>query len=135
AGTRRREIVGRLAAAHHPRLRLHLVVLEPAPPEDLVVRALMRTEARLESFLVAVERIRVLHDELADADETRARPRLVAVLRLEVVPGLRQLPVALELACMKRERLLMREREDVVGVLDVKDLGNPDSPRRLPELG
>ena len=36
---------------------------------------------------------------------------------------------------MERERLLVREREDVIGVLDVEDFGDPQAPRLLPELG
>ena len=60
---------------------------------------------------------------------TRSRPprraRLVAALRLEVVPGLRQLPVALELARVEGERLLVRQRQDEVtpgAVVDVEEL-------------
>ena len=54
-------------------------------------RASCARKLSLEPGLVAVERVRVLHDELADAEQAAARARLVAVLRLEVVPGLRQL--------------------------------------------
>ena len=97
----------------------------------------MRAEAHLEAGLVAVERVRVLHDELADADQPAARPRLVAVLGLEVVPGLRQLPVALELARVEGERLLVRQREHeppARAILHVEDLGDLVAPGRLPEL-
>src|SRR5829696_4766547 len=97
---RRSEEVERLAPAHHPRLRFHLVDLEPAPFEDPPVRGLVLPEADVEPFLIAVERVRVLHDELADAEEAAARARLVADLRLEVVEDLRQLLVRLELARM-----------------------------------
>jgi hypothetical protein len=131
------EEVDRLAAAHHPRLGLHRVVLEPAALEDPVVGLLVESEAPLEPLLVAVERVGVLHDELPDPDEARARPRLVAVLRLEVVPGLRQLPVALELARVEREGLLVGHREDepaARAVLRVEDLRNLVAPGRLPEL-
>src|SRR6185437_2063321 len=38
-GARRREEVERLAAAHHPRLRLDVIRLEPAALEDRRVRA------------------------------------------------------------------------------------------------
>src|SRR5207249_10984944 len=97
------EEVDRLTAAHHPRLGLDRVVLESAALEDRVVRGLVCAEARLEALLVAVERIRVLHDELADPDQAAPRARLVAVLGLEVVPGLRQLPVALQLPRVEGE--------------------------------
>ena len=48
------------------------------------------------------KRVGVLHDELANADQPAARTRLVAVLRLEVIQDLRQLPVALDLASRGR---------------------------------
>ena len=47
ARRRRGEEVDRLAAAHHPRLRLDGVVLEPAALEDAVVGALVEAEARV----------------------------------------------------------------------------------------
>ena len=97
----------------------------------------MRAEAPLEPLLVAVERVGVLHDELAHPDQAAARARLVAVLGLEVVPGLRQLPVALELARVEREGLLVgqRQHERPAGaILDVEDLGDPVAAGRLPEL-
>ena len=97
AGAGRRQVVERLAAAHHPALRLDAGCLDAAALPDPLVGAPVRLEADVEAGLVAVERVRVLHDELADAQEAAAGPRLVSVLRLEVVPGLRQLPVALQL--------------------------------------
>ena len=133
----RREEVDRLAAAHHPRLGLRRRSTRPAALEDPVVGLLVCAEARLEPVLVAVERVRVLHDELADAEEAGARPRLVAVLRLEVVPGLRQLPVALDLAGVVGERLLVRQREHepaARAVVEVEDLGDRVSGLSLPEL-
>ena len=109
---RRREEVTRDVAAHLAALRLHLVHLEAAALEDPVVRLRVELEVPVEPLLVAVERVRVLHDELADADEPAARPGLVAVLRLEVVQHLRQLPVRLDLGRMERERLLVAHRQD-----------------------
>ena len=75
-----------------------VVRLDAAALEDPVVGASVALEALVEPGLVAVERVRVLHDELAHAEQAAARPRLVAILGLEVVPELRQLLVALELA-------------------------------------
>ena len=113
ARSRGREVVHRLLAAHHPALRRDAARLEAAALEDSLVRALVRLEADVEAGLVAVEGVRVLHHELADAEQAASGTRLVAVLRLEVVPGLRQLPVALELHRVEGERLLVREREHV----------------------
>jgi hypothetical protein len=102
------------------------------------MRHAIRLEAALDAVLVAVERVRVLHDELANAEQPPARARLVAILRLEVVPELRQLFVRLDLARVERGRLLVRQRQDetpAAPVLDVEDLGIALRPGRLPELG
>src|ERR671924_342999 len=45
-----------------------------------------------------IERVRVLHDELARAQDARARSGLVALLRLDLVPDLRQVAVRADLA-------------------------------------
>ena len=89
----------------------------------------VRLEAPVEPLLVAVERVRVLHDELADAEQAAARPRLVALLRLEVVEDLRQLPVGLDLARVERDRLLVRHRQHelaAAAVLELEELGDLD---------
>src|SRR5205085_8356893 len=72
-----------------------------------------------------------------DAEEAAARARLVAVFRLEVVPPLRELPVAAELAPVEGERLLVRQRQDVPppgAVLQTEELGDPGAAGRLPQL-
>jgi hypothetical protein len=69
-------------------------------------------EGDVQARRVAVERVRVLHDELAYAEEPAPRPGLVAFLRREVVPDLRELPVRLNLARVEGHRLLVRQRED-----------------------
>ncbi len=45
---------------------------------------------------IQIEGIRILHGELARAQQTGARPRFIAKLRLDLVPDLRKLPVAVE---------------------------------------
>ena len=133
----RREEVERELAAHDPALGLHVVRLDAAALEDAVVGGAVALERRERALLVAVERVGVLHDELADAQEAAARPRLVAVLGLEVVPELRQLLVRLDLARVERERLLVRQRQDeppAGAVGDVEDLGDLVAARRLPQL-
>jgi hypothetical protein len=62
-----RQVVERLAAAHHPRLGLDAGDLDPAAVEDPLVGAAVPLEALVKPGLVTVERVRVLHDELADA--------------------------------------------------------------------
>ncbi len=55
-----------------PGSRLHLAVLETDAVEDAVVRLALFAEALVEPLLVAVERVRVFHDELAHPDEALA---------------------------------------------------------------
>ena len=131
AGFRGRHEAGRLFATHDSGLGDDVVRLEPAALPDALVCSLVRVEAPVEPRLVAVERVRVLHDELAHAQKPAARPRLVALLRAEVVPELRQLLVRLQLACVERHRLLVREPEDEVApraVFQLEHLRNDDAP-------
>ncbi len=66
--------------------------------EDPRVRVVHGLVALLERRVVEVERIGVLHRELARAHDAEARPDLVAELGLDLVEIDRQLPVALQLA-------------------------------------
>ena len=91
--------------------------MDPATLEDPLVCAPVRLERDVEAFLVTIERVRVLHDELADAEQSPARARLVALLHREVVEDLRELAVALELARVEGERLLVRQRQDEVAAV------------------
>ena len=108
---RRREVVDRLAAAHHPRLGLNRHRLDATALEDPLVRACMLLEAHVEAGLVPIERVRVLHHELTHAEQATAWARLVATLRLEVVERLREIPVGAELGEVERHGLLVRHRE------------------------
>ena len=58
----------------------------------------MRLELAIQPGIVHVQRIRVLHGELAHADQPAARARLVAELSLQVVDKLRKLAVGADLA-------------------------------------
>ena len=108
----RSEVVDRLAPAHHPGLGLHRDGLQPAALEDPLVCAGVLLEAHVEPGLVAVERVGVLHHELAHAQEAAARTRLVTALGLEVVEDLRQVAVRAELREVEGHGLLVRHRED-----------------------
>ena len=74
-----------LGATHDPDIRRDDHGLETEPLEGPDIRAVLRLVAGVEPGLVAVGAVGVLHHELADADETATRPRLVAPLRLEVL--------------------------------------------------
>src|SRR5262249_30817793 len=93
----------RLAPAHRARRGLDRERVEAAAREDAAIRLEMALEGRVEAGGVEVERVRVLHHELAHAQETRLRARLVAELRLELVPDLRQVAIAADLGRDLRE--------------------------------
>ena len=98
----------------------------------------MQVEAALEPRLVAIERVRILHDEFADAEQPVTRPRLVTILRLEVIEHLRELPVRLELGRVERERLLVAHRQDeraAARVLQPEQDRDLDASRSLPQRG
>ena len=59
-------------------------VVETEPREDPLVGVAMRSIGRREPFVGQVEGVRVLHDELAAAQDSGARAGLVAVLRLNL---------------------------------------------------
>ena len=97
----------------------------------------LQLEVLRQPRLVTVERVGVLHDELAQPDQPGARPRLVAFLDREVVEHLRQLPVALQLARVEGDRLLVRQRQHVVGalaILEAEELLDVVAPGLLPQL-
>ena len=121
-----------------PTLGLDVVRLKPAAGEDPFVCLAVRLEVRADALLVAVERVGVFHDELAQPQEAATWTRLVPILRLKVVQELGQLPVAPDLARVERDGLLVRQRQDELAtrpILEAEDLGNRDAARRLPELG
>src|SRR5262249_24886859 len=137
AGAGRREEVDAELPAHDPALGLDVDRLDPAALEDPPVRLTVRLEAPAHALLVAIERVPVLHHEFAQSDQRAAWRRLLAILRLKVVPELGQLPVRADPARMECERLLVRQREDVApagAVLEVEELRDPGPAGRLPEL-
>ena len=69
-----------MLAAHDSALGLDVERVQPAALEDSPVSAAVGLEALVAPGLVAVERVGVLHDELADSQQSAAGPRLVAVL-------------------------------------------------------
>ena len=103
---------------------------------ELTQRSKMRSytfvklEADVEPFLVPIERVRVFHDELADADEACTRAWLIAVLRLEVVEHLRQVTVRLDLTRVERDGLLVGQGSTYSrsAVTELEELGSSTSP-------
>ena len=93
-------------------------VLESEPLEDALVRVALRLVRGILPLVGVVERVGVLHRELAAAQEAGARTRLVAVLVLDLVDRQRQVLVRrVQVLHQEREHLLVRRREEVVGAL------------------
>ena len=115
----REELLGR-RAAHGPRHRRDDLHLEPEPGEDPLVGLAVRVVGRLQGLVGEVERVRVLHRELAPAQDARARALLVAVLGLDLVEDHREVAVGAGLPLdHEGEHLLVRGPEQVVGLLAV----------------
>ena len=117
----------RCRPAHRPRGRGDDHVPEPDPVEDLHVGVAVQPVGLGEPLVGEVERVRVLHEELAAAQDARPRPRLVPVLRLDLVEDHRVVLVGGVLALDELgEQLLVRGAEQVVAalaVLEPEDVG------------
>ena len=92
-------------------------------------------------LVAGVERVGVLHDELAPAHQAGARPQLVAELGLDLVEVERQLAVAAHVAAHEvDDDLLVRGADDEVAalaILEAQQLRAVLLPaaRLLPQLG
>jgi len=82
----------RRGAADGARVGVDERVLEVAALEDAPVRRVHLPVVDVEPLVVHVERVRVLHEELAAAQEAEARADLVAELRADLVEVERELP-------------------------------------------
>ena len=110
----------RAGAAHGARGGLHRHDLEAEALEDAQVGRAVRVVRLLQAGVVHGEGVGVLHDELAAAQQPRARPGLVAVLRLDLVQVRRQVLVGrVEVLHQEGEHLLVRGRQQVVVLLAV----------------
>jgi hypothetical protein len=119
ARVRRLHELDRLLAAHGARGGLHRQGVEAETAEDLAVGVEVEAEGAVEARLVQVERVGVLHHELAHAQQARLRARLVAELALELVPGLGELPVGAQLAGEMGEDLLVGHAQAQLGAAPV----------------
>ena len=101
-----------LAPAHRARVRLHGRVFQAAAIEDPAVRRAMLLVRNVQARCVDVERIGVLHRELAHPQQTALWARLVAELGLDLIPDLRQLFVAAQQPARDgRHRFFVGHRE------------------------
>ena len=124
--------------AHHPHVGLDAVPLQPGAVEDPVVGDDVLVVADLQAVCVAVEGVGVLHDELARAQHSGARARLVSLLDLEVVEDLREVAVGPHgLRDVGGDDLLVGHREHEVralAVVELEELVDAVAPALLPEL-
>ena len=138
AGRAGRHVLVRARAAHHPDVRLDPVPAQAAAVEDPVVGLDVQAVGLVEPLLVAVEAVGVLHDELARAQHPGARPRLVALLDLQVVEDQRQVAVRAHLPRdVEGDRLLVRHRqhERALGaVLELEQLRDLAAAGAVPQL-
>jgi hypothetical protein len=134
-----RHVLVRPQPSHHPHVALDPVPAQAAAVEDPVVGLDMAGIAVLQPLDIAVEAVGVLHHELARAQHTGPRPRLVALLGLQVVEDLRQLAVGADLTRdVEGDVLLVRHREHQLGplaVLELEQLLDLVATRLAPELG
>ena len=93
-----RHVLVRLGPAHEAAVALHAQELHPAAAEDPVVRPDVLGVTLLQPFLVHVERVGVLHQELAHPQHPALGPGLVAELELDLVPDLREVAVRTQLS-------------------------------------
>ena len=136
-----RHELGRDLAADLAGLGDDRAVLEAETLADAAVRSRLRVVVLLERLLRGVEGVRVLHDELAAAEQTETRAHLVAELRLDLIERDRKVAIGAQLAAHEhRDDLLVRRAEAevaIVAVLEAREFGAVEIPsaRLLPDFG
>ena len=108
------------AAADLPGIRLDDHQIQTEAVEDPLVRLVHDAVRLAHAVLVAVDRIGVLHQELATAKQPEPRPELVAVLPLDLVDVHRQVAVRRQIAGREqRDDLLLRGAEDQLAIVTI----------------
>ena len=126
--------------AHLARLALDGTEGEAAPGEHARVRVEHLLVAPLQAFLVGVERVGVLHQELPAAQDPEPGPQLVAVLPVDLVQVHRQIAIARVLVGDGGGDDLLRGRRQaeagLPAILETEQLGpvRGVAPAALPQL-
>lgn len=129
------------SAAHHAGIRADDDEGQPGAAEDALVGGPVVAVLRIQPGLVAIQAVAVLHGELADADQTAARARLIAPLGLDVVNERRQLAVGIDLLPHEvGHDLLVRHGQHHVALATVMEAGHlranlVEAARFLPDIG
>ena len=106
--------------AHHPGVAAHGHRVEAATAEYVDVGFVNLVVPPVQVFAIHVERVPVLHRELAHADQPAPRARFVPELRLNLVQQARQLPVASDhVADQRRHQFLVRHGQAEVPAVAV----------------
>ena len=102
----------RLAPSHRARMRFHDQILQTAPLEDAAISVEVLPVGYVQPRRIHIKGVGILHDELAYAQQPRFRPRFIAKLGLDLIPDLRHLFVAAQLAARgSRNRFLVRHAQ------------------------
>ena len=110
-------------AAHRTAHRGDDDVTQAQALEDALIGVALSLVRGVQTLVVNVEGVSVLHHELAAADQTGARAGLVTVLRLDLVQGRGQVLVrGVHVLDEEREHLLMRGGQQVVAALAIAQL-------------
>ncbi len=132
------ELVGQ-AAAHDADVCAHGDGGQPAAGENSEVGPVERPVLAVQTFLVLIQAVGVLHRELPGTDQASPRPRVVPKLRLQLVDEPRQLLVRVHLSGdQPSDYLLVGHRQHhrpIPSVPQPDELG-PDArvpPRPLPD--
>ena len=130
----------RLLSSHRPRIRLHHQVLQFAPVKDAAVGGVVLLIGNVEPGGIHVERVRVLHHELAHPQQPRFGPQLVTKLGRNLIPDLRQLLVTPQFLQRNRGHdFFFRHAQRQVGALAVFQAKQvvahqPPAPASLPNF-
>ena len=130
AGRRLAHELDRGTAAPGPRGRLYGEGVEAEAPEDADVGVMVKVERPVQALVVEVERVGVLHGELADPQQPRLGAWLIPELGLDLVPELGEVTVRGELKGEGGEDLLVGHAQGQLGTLAVGEAEHLVAHRR-----
>src|SRR5256884_1606879 len=116
-------------------IRLHGSKGEAAAGENALIGVIHFLVAELGAFLVPVEAVGVLHDELASPHEAEARTNFIPELGLDLITIQRELPIGTDVPTNQVcDHFLMRRTETEVALMTILD---PEQllPVKIPTTG
>ena len=75
----------RIASADRASVRLYRTAVQSAALEDLLIRMVHIHVALIQTLLVDIKGIRILHDELSGTQQSKTRTRFISVLGLNLI--------------------------------------------------